>query len=138
MTLLTKQVPEPVLRIGAVAAGGKEDYVELVNLSGKPISTRGYYLSDREGLYQYAVPVFTLEPGGSVRLVGKGNNSPDTLGQFALNFDLKKGETLTLTHLAGYNYIEEILDEVKIPDLSADGVYVKDFARGVFVECKRE
>lgn len=130
--LLTEPVDEPVLRIRSVAAGGNQDYVELVNLSDRPLSTKGYYMSDGEDLYQYALPGMTIQPGSSACFVGKGNNSPDSLGQFVMNFDLKEGETLTLTRQ------RDILDEVVIPDMSKDGVYVKDFRKGKFMEQKRK
>jgi hypothetical protein len=128
--LVTAEVSEPQLRIRAVAAKGDEDYVELVNLSSQSISTGKYYLSDSEDKYQYSLPVVVLKPGETIRLVGKNNYSAESLGQFSLNFNLKEGENLTLT------YLKEEVDSVVIPDLSADGVYVKDFQKGVYVEKK--
>ena len=130
--LLTKQIPEPVLCIRAVAAEGKQDYVELVNLSDIPLSTSGYYMSDVEDLWKYALPGLTVLPGESLCFVGKDNNSPGSLGQFVMNFDLKEGETLTLTKQ------RDVLEEVVIPDLSEDGVYVRNFLDGEFTEKKRE
>lgn len=129
--LVMSESPEPELRIQAVAARGKEDYVELVNLSGQTVSTRGYYLSDGDDPYRYALPVMLLKPGETMRLVGEDNHSAESLGQFSFGFNLKEGETLTLT------LAEKPVDSVVIPRMSADGVYVRDFRRGIYVEQKR-
>lgn len=130
--LVTKELASPLLQIAEVAGRGQEDYVTLVNLSTQEISTKGYYLSDNEDCYQYALPVIVLKPGESVKLVGKDNDSAESLGEFVLNFNLKEGETLSLT------YMSEIVDNVTLPKLSRDGVYVKDFQKKVYVEQKRE
>ncbi len=130
--LVTKEIPEPRLQIAAVAARGQEDFVELINLSSKDISTGGYYLSDSDKPYQDALPVVILRPGESLRLVGKDNNSVGSLGQFSMNFNLKEGETVMMT------YMSESTDSVTLPKLSEDGVYVKDFQKGIYVERKRE
>lgn len=130
--LVMREVSEPRLQISAVAARGNEDYVELVNLSGQTVSTRGYYLSDSDELYRYALPALTLKPGETMTLVGEGNHSAESLGQFSFDFNLKTGETLTLTCR------EEATDSIVIPKMSEDGVYVRDFRRGIWVERKRE
>lgn len=130
--LVTTELATPLLQIAAVASRGQEDYVTLVNLSTQDISTKGYYLSDNEDSYQYALPVIILKPGESVRFVGKDNDSAESLGEFVLNFNLKEGETLSLT------YMSEIVDQVTLPKLSRDGVYVKDFQKKVYIEQKRE
>lgn len=132
VALVMRAPSEPKLQIGAVAARGHEDYVELVNLSGQTVSTRGYYLSDGDDPYQYALPVLTLKSGETMVLVGEDNHSAESLGQFSFGFNLKEGETLTLT------CSEEQVDSVVIPKMSEDGVYVRDFRRGVYVEQKRE
>lgn len=129
---LVTQIDENAgIMIAAVAAKGHEDYVELVNMSPQSVSTRGYYLSDDEDMYRYALPVMVLKPGETLRLVGKDNDSADSLGQFVLNFNIKQDETLTLT------YEDIAVDYMKIPELSKDGVYVRDFKRGICVEQKR-
>lgn len=130
--LLTKEIEEPELYIASLSAKGNEDHVELINLSGQTLSTEGYYLSDGDNPYLYTVPTQVLKPGESIRMVGRNNSNPDSLGQFALNFDLKEGEILTLYHRM------ELVDEVTIPDLSGDGIYVKDFGRGRFIEHKKQ
>lgn len=130
--LVTRETGEPRLQISAVAAKGHEDYVEIVNLSAGTMSTGEYFLSDSEELYQYVLPVMVLKPGETVRLVGKDNSSPESLGRYTLNFNLKEGETVTLTRG------DDVVDSVTVPDLSEDGVYVKDFRRGIYIERKRE
>lgn len=130
--LVTREAEEPRLQIRAVAAKGHEDYVELVNLSAKTLSTGSYFLSDSDELHQYALPVMILKPGETVRLVGKDNSGPESLGSYVLNFNLKEGETVTL--VCG----NEAVDSVTIPNLSADGVYIRDFQRGIYIEQKRE
>lgn len=130
--LVTKEADEPVLQIAAVASRGDEDYVELINLSSKPVSTSGYYLSDSEDPWKCQTPGLLLAPGETIRLVGKGNNSPESLGEFGLNFDLKTGETVYL------NYNGQTVDSVTLPQLSEDGVYTKDFVRDIYKEQKRE
>ncbi|MBR1772015.1 MAG: CotH kinase family protein [Lachnospiraceae bacterium] len=129
--LLVEECAEPRLLIGAVAAKGNADYVEVINASSVPVSTGGYYLSDGDDPYRYALPKLTLGAGESLRMVGENNASPDSLGQYGLNFDLKVGEVLTLTYFA------ECVERVQIPDLSKDGVYVKDTDSGRFIEEKR-
>lgn len=130
--LLTKEKEKLELYIASLSAKGNEDHVELINLSDRTLSTEGYYLSDGDNPYLYTVPTQVLEPGESMRMVGKNNSNPDSVGQFALNFDLKEGEVLTLYHR------RKLVDEVTVPDLSEDGIYVKDFGRGRFIEHKKQ
>lgn len=130
--LVMRRQADPRLQICAVAAKGQQDYVELVNLSPQAVSTGEYYLSDDEDAHKYPLPLAVLNPGEKLRLVGEDNRDPDSLGSFGLNFNLKEGETVTLT------YGREFVDSVAVPDLSEDGVYVRDFQRGIYTERKRE
>ncbi len=130
--LVTEEVAEPRLQIVAVATRGQQDYVELVNCSVSPVSTSGYYLTDSEEPWKYQLPALVLEPGESLRLVGENNNSIESLGQYGLNFNLKTGENLRLF------YKNQLIDSVELPQMSEDGVYIKDFVRGVYTEQKRE
>lgn len=130
--LVTEEIAEPKLQICAVATRGQADYIELVNLSSQYINTAGYYLSDEEDLFKCELPTLVMAPGEKICLVGKDNNSIDSLGQYGLNFNLKTGETLQLT------YRNSLIDSVTLPKLSEDGVYVRDFVRGTYVEQKRE
>ena len=130
--LILQETEEPRLQICAVAAKGSNDYVELINLSTEPVSTGEYFLSDNDELYRYALPVMILNSGESVRLVGKDNTGIESLGNYGLNFNLSEGEEVTLT------YGKNVVDSVTIPDLSEDGVYVRDFQKGIYIEQKRE
>ncbi len=130
--LVAEEIESPRLQISAVATRGQEDYVELINLSSQTVSASGYYLTDTEDAWKYALPVVVLEPGEKIRLVGKDNNSAESLGQYALNFNLKTDEVLQLY------YTDELVDRVEVPKLSEDGVYTKDFVRGIYMEQRRE
>lgn len=132
IVLVTKEAESPRLQIAAVATRGQADYVELTNLSNQQVSTSGYYLSDTEDQFRYALPVLSLAPGETIRLVGKDNNTAESLGQFGLNFNIKTGEVLTLS------YLEDVVDSVEIVQLSEDGVYTRDFVRDIYTEQKRE
>lgn len=113
---------EPVLLINALKAKGNSDYVELINLSDKVLSTKGYYLSDSDDPYKYALPVMALQPGETQRFYGRNCGDVEGLGQPGMNFNLKWGETLTMTCR------QETLESILIPDLSENGRYQR---RGV-------
>lgn len=126
--LVVEEVEEPVLQIAAVRAKGKSDYIELINLSKEPISTQGYFLSDSEDLYQYSLPNMTIQPGEVRRFYGKNSTDIESLNQLSLNFNIKQGETVSLTHV--YDTLETLL----IPDLSENGVYTRIGVSDRFVE----
>lgn len=126
--LVINPVENPVLQLKSVKAKGGSDYVEIINLSGETVSTRGYFLSDSEDYYQYALPVMSLKPGEIKRIYGKDCNDVEGIGQLGMNFNLKQGETVTLS------YFEEVIDSVTLPKLSEDGVYTRDFLRNRYVE----
>lgn len=130
--LVTEEAEEPLLQISAVAARGQQDYVELINLSMEPLSTSGYYLSDSDDPWKYQLPVLLLQSGETLRLVGQSNNSVESLGQYGMNFNIKTGETLQL------HYMDQLADNVELPQLSEDGVYVRDFVRDRYLEQRRE
>lgn len=129
--LVTVKSETPQLQIAAVSAKGHDDFIDICNLSDKAVSTKGYYLSDTEDLYKYRLPVLVVEPGETIRFVGKDNYSVESLGQFTVNFNLKEGEVLSLS------YLDRTCDRVLIPDLSADGVYVRNFSEDRYVEQKQ-
>lgn len=115
--LVTKAVENPVLQINAVRARGNSDYIELINNSEVDVSTGGYYLTDGEDLFQYALPDIILQPGETRRFYGEECEDLEGLGEFGLNFDIKQGETITLS------YKEQMLEALVIPQLSLGGVY---------------
>lgn len=126
--MVAHEKEDPTLIINAVKAKGSSDYVELSNLSHQVISTKGYYLSDSDDPYKYALPVLALKPGQTQRFYGRDCADVEGLGQPGMNFNLKKGETLTLT--CG----QETLESILIPDLSENGVYQRQGAGEEFVE----
>lgn len=128
--LITEDKEDAVLQIAAVKAKGQNDYVEVVNRSRQVVSTRGYFLTDDStDLTKYAFPAMSLQPGETLRLYGKDVNDTEALGQLGMNFNLKAGETVSLT------YMEEVVDSVTLPELSAEnGVYTKVFKTGKYVE----
>lgn len=128
VVLVTHESDGPGLQINEIAAKGDTDYIEIKNLSDHAINTKGYYLSDNEYLYRYALPGIRLQPGETVRFVGEDNSSIDSLGEFQLNFNIKEGEVLTLT------YGEGTVDRVTVPKLTAESVYVRDYVQNLFRE----
>ncbi len=118
--MVTVEKAQPILQIEALRAKGSEDYIELVNRSGKAVSTGGYYLSDSDDCYKYALPSVIMQPGETLRFWGKNCSSLDSLGEFALNFNIKQGETIVLSRGT------EVLETVYVPDLSKDGVYKRE------------
>ena len=126
--LVTNPVEKPVLQLQAVKAKGSSDYIEVINLSSQVIHTQGYFLSDSEDAYQYSLPDMTLMPGETKRFYGKDCIDPEGVGQPGLNFNIKQGEIVTLTH------IETVLETLVIPDLSENGVYERVGNTGKFKE----
>lgn len=68
--------------------GQFQDVVEIVNRSDKPVSTKGWYLSDGGDPYAYALPEQILEPGAYLLVIC----SDQTTG-----FGLSNGDYLKLT-----------------------------------------
>ncbi|MDR3051163.1 MAG: CotH kinase family protein [Oscillospiraceae bacterium] len=86
------------LAIHRVRYVGSQDWVELYNPSDKPLSTKGYFLSDDAARpHKYALRAYTVAPGETLFLACKNNHSPEALGKIALSFSLKAGETLSLS-----------------------------------------
>ncbi|MCM1186227.1 MAG: CotH kinase family protein [Lachnoclostridium sp.] len=126
--LVVHDTDDALLQISAVRAKGHNDFIELLNDSDMPVSTKGYFLSDDEDAYQYAIPAMTIQPGESRRFYGKDCTDGEGLGQIGMNFNLKKGETVTLTY--GMRTIETL----KIPELLEEGIYKKNIKTGRFTE----
>lgn len=126
--LVVEEAEEPLLQINAVRAKGTGDFIELINLSHRPVSTLGYFLSDNEDCYRYALPPMTIQPGETKRFYGKDCMDSEGLGEIGLNFNLKRNETITLTY--GAQTIESLL----IPNLSEGRIYRRDAGTGKFIE----
>lgn len=117
-----------LLQISAVRAKGHNDFIELLNDSDMPVSTKGYFLSDDENVYKYAIPAMTIQPGESRRFYGKDCMDAEGLGQIGMNFNLKRDEIVTLT------YGTQTIETLRIPKLLEEGIYRKDIITGSFTE----
>lgn len=126
--LVVHSVEEPVLQLNAIKAKGKYDYIEIINLSQENISTKGYYLSDSEELHRYSLPVMTIPAGETKRFYGQDYRGADALGECALNFNLKQGETISLS------YGTEVLEALVVPEMSENGVYQRGVRADDFSE----
>jgi hypothetical protein len=83
------------------ADGDREEWVELKNFSGAPVSLLGYFLSDEsDDLYKWALPAATLQPGEYKLVFLSGKNRID--GELHANFSLSDEENeVFLTCLDG-------------------------------------
>ncbi|MBQ4537662.1 MAG: CotH kinase family protein [Lachnospiraceae bacterium] len=126
--LVVHDTEAPVLQISALKSNGNNDFIELTNFSNQSITTNGYFLSDNDDMYKYKLPNMTILPGESKRFYGKNCALEESLGELELNFNLKKDEQITLSHN------EAVLETVRIPDLSENGVYRYDVKTQEFKE----
>ncbi len=129
--MVTASVEAPLLSIHAVRAKGSDDFVELVNYSAQMVSTNGYYLTDNEDKYRFALPKVLLQPGEVIRFYGQDATELESLGKWTTNFNLKMGEELRL------HYGEDLIDTLMIPDLTRGGVYTKNQLTGKYAETRR-
>ena len=86
-------------------AGG--DYIILKNTGAELISTSGMTVSD--GTNEFILPTLNLEPGATVKLIGKNYSKMDAIGCIECGFNLKEGETVTL-----YGPDKEKMSEVEL------------------------
>lgn len=128
VSLATHFAEECGLSINAVKSRGMGDFIEIVNLSDKTLATSGYYLSDDENLYKYSLPSTVIKPGETLRIYGRSSLDPESLGALEMNFNIKTGEIVTLS------YMSEIVEQLEIPKLSENGVYIKEKLTGIFRE----
>lgn len=77
---------------GTPYGGNFADAVELYNRSGRTVNTKGYYLSDGDDPYKYALPQTELAPGACVVVIC--DNKTDA---WHASFALSEGETLFIT-----------------------------------------
>ncbi|MBU9727008.1 CotH kinase family protein [Diplocloster modestus] len=114
--LVTRPISGEGPVISKVSAASVDDWIELYNPYTNTIQLRDFYLSDdRSDFLKYRCPDTELEPGETLVLYGK--TSP-VLNHYLVNFNLKKGEVLTLSDADG-----TILDQVRIPKMAADESY---------------
>lgn len=125
--MVTSTKEDPIVQLSAVRAKGLSDFIEIVNLSTVPISTRGYYLTDNDK-QKSLLPSITLMPGEKKRFYGKDCKDMEAIGQYCLNFNIKEGETISL--MRG----EKVLESLIVPDLSYDGIYRRQGISDVYKE----
>ena len=130
--LVVTTAEDVVLQINSICAKGNADFIEIINMSDKSVTTKGYFLSDSEDMYKYVLPNVLLQPGETRRFYGKDCTDVEALGQFGLNFNLKQGETITLSRG------EQILETLQVPDLSENSIYQRSGNTGKFVEILKE
>lgn len=100
--------------IWALAAKDDEDFVEIMNPGGADIYLGNIFISDDpEKPDRQRLPEITLRPGESIVVAASG-------GDYALNFGIKKGETVLLTHENGTIY-----DAVPVPKMGSGDVYAR-------------
>lgn len=132
--LLVECVCEPVemqVQITAVKAKGKNDFMEITNFSTRTIHLKDYYLSDdAEDLQKSTLPDVSVAAGESIRVYGKDYGEAQALGQPAVNFNLKAGETLTLSGKDGTVYSQLVLPRLGYQE----GIYTWDAYTGTYTE----
>ncbi len=81
--------------------GDRNEWVELYNGSGQPVSLHGYFLSDTpDDLFRFALPDVTMGPGEHLVVFLSGKNR--TEGEIHASFGLSADETmLYLTNVQG-------------------------------------
>jgi hypothetical protein len=93
--------PAANLRITAVSAA-RNDWVEIHNPTNRGLSGRGLYLSDsNSNPYKWRLPAVVLQPGETVLIPMRSNDTDETLKHLRANFNLAFRETLRLTHHSG-------------------------------------
>lgn len=86
-------ISEVLLRKDGVAYGGLlSDAVEIYNRSNGPVETKGWYLSDKDEPYRYALPERTLQAGECMVIFCDGSTEEGHTG-----FALSSTDTLRLT-----------------------------------------
>jgi hypothetical protein len=98
-----------------------DDSITLKNPYALPINLSGLYISeDPEDPFRAALPDKTIEPGGEIVIYCKNSSSVEALGQFFVDFNLKSGETLTIT-----NSEHMTVASVFLPELDREYIYCR-------------
>ncbi len=95
-----------------------EDWVELKNISGAPLSLAGFHLSDKRNDYSlFALPELSLGPGESLLVLCSGDESRSDGSFIHANFSLDAAsEELYLTDSQG-----RLIDYVWLHDIPSNG-----------------
>lgn len=113
--------------INEISAASGTDWIEIYNPSDRAIALADYYLSDNpENAMKCRLPDQELPAGGTLVLFGKDSKA---LFEYTLNFNLKKGETLTLFDRAG-----DPVQKLVVPSMNETDSYglFRDTGRYVF------
>ena len=106
---------------GFYSGGGSGDYIDVYNPTSYQLRTAGYALSDDSGKpNKYVLPVLTLEPGETLRILCRNNTGSEILKHFRANFSLTEGEKVILSR-----YGREICS-TDVPRLKGGGYYARD------------
>jgi hypothetical protein len=99
-----------------------EDLIILANPYTVPVNLHGLYISDDPAdPFRQALPDRTIEPGGEIKLYCENNSDAEALGNYYVDFNLKCGETLTIT-----DSNEQTVTSVYLPELDREFIYVRD------------
>jgi len=126
--VIMERIDEDGLKITRIYNKGSDEWVEIHNPTNEKISTKGLFLSDNPGkLDKWAFPTTTIEPGGSLLLVGKNNRKSYALKRISYDFGIKTGETIFLSRAN-----REIISFVTVPQLGKSYVYQYDYISGKY------
>lgn len=97
------------------AFGEREDWVELLNMSGSPVDLTGYYLSDKSSdLTKWQIPSGTIPANGYLMVIASGRGTVSGT-QIHPNFNLKQtqNEWIILSNTLG-----NVVDSIRIVHLT--------------------
>lgn len=127
---LLGRVQPAVPLLSALAYRSEVNWVEVKNYGQTPISLQGYTLMKNDGKkVLYSFPAVTLLPGQSIRILEDGDGlTPEDLGNYVGEFDLRRDDVLRL-----YNGAGQLVDEVKLPAKNPGWVYRRSGTTGRWV-----
>lgn len=123
--------PEADLEITAVKPKGGADYIVITNFSQESRRLSDYFLSDDgENIMKSSLPGLELGAGESVTVYCRNYTGAEALGNPGVDFNIKVGEIVTLSHKSG-----RICSQLTVPELGTKyGVYTMDPYTGEFGE----
>jgi len=113
---------------------GRNDYIVIHNPYTENIDLRNFYISDDlNNPFKQVIANKILRPGQSIKLYARNYIIPDALGGFGLSFNLRRGETLTITNIDG-----EMVFSMELPQINHDYVLVRNKRTGQYKDVLRE
>jgi len=101
--------------------GDYPDWIELKNMSDKPLDLEGCHLTDNPGqVTKWTFPSVTMKPGALLVIFTSGKNRTDTDRELHTNFSLSRKEFVLLTAPDG-KIIEKTLLSESLPEESSQG-----------------